>query len=198
MVWLFTLRAVNKNGAPPGSCIPRPVKPTSDSGGRPFVSSVWLFTLRAVNQNGAQPGSCIPRPVKPPSDFWRKIFHVFGLALHSKSGEIFLFPPKFPPLLRPWLTTASRFEVAPPPCVFGAMSRSSSRFRSSRSAGLVVFFVLTTPSLRPWLATASRFSVAPPPSVFGARSSSFVDWNRLDRRDLSCSSCSRHRCFVLG
>ena len=102
------------------------------------------------------------------------------------------------PRLRPWLTTASRFSVAPPPCAFGAMSRSRSRFESSRSAGLVVFFVLTTPSLRPWLTTASRFSVAPPPCVFGALSCSIVDSNRHGRRDLSCFSCSRHRCFIGG
>ena len=31
------------------------------------------------------------------------------------------------------------------------------RLESSRSAGLVVFFVLTAPLLRPWLTTASRF-----------------------------------------
>ena len=72
------------------------------------------------------------------------------------------------------------------------------RFESSRSAGLVVLFVLTIPLLRPWLTTASRFLVAPPPCVFGATSRSIVDSNRLDRQDLSCSSCSRHRRFVLG
>ena len=46
--------------------------------------------------------------------------------------------------------------------------------------------------------TASRFSVAPPPCVFGALSCSIVDSNRHGRRDLSCSSCSRHRCFIGG
>ena len=60
------------------------------------------------------------------------------------------------------------FKVFPPPCAFGAMSRSRSRFGSSRWAGLVVFFALTTPLLRPWLTTASRFKVAPPTCAFGA------------------------------
>ena len=58
--------------------------------------------------------------------------------------------------------------------------------------------MLTTPLLRPWLTTASRFSVAPPPCVFGALSCSIVDSNRHGRRDLSCFSCSRHRCFIGG
>ena len=52
------------------------------------------------------------------------------------------------------------------------MSRSSSRFGSSRSAGFAVVFALTTPLLRLWLTTASRFLVAPPPCVFGATSRS--------------------------
>jgi hypothetical protein len=166
----------------------------------------------------------------------------------SRSAGSVVFFVLTTPLLRPWPTTASRFSVAPPPCVFGAMSRSRSRFGSSRSASLGVFFELTTPLLRPWLTTASRFSVAPPPCAFGAlfRSSSrfgssrsarlvvfflrahdtaassmaddcfavfrwprhhaplvlcfarVVDLDRHARRDLSCSSCSRHRCFVLG
>ena len=67
----------------------------------------------------------------------------------SRSVGLVVFFVLTTPLLRPWLTTASRFLVAPPPCVFGAMSRSRSRFRSSRSAGLVVFSIITTPLRHP-------------------------------------------------